>query len=111
MDMATYVLLYKGGSMPENPDDVNKVMQAWGSWFGSIGGNLVDGGNPFGPARSISNDGSVSDGGPSALSGYSIIKAENLDEATATAKNCPVLLGGATIEVYETFDVMAAQPA
>ena len=111
MAMATYVLLYKGGSMPENPDEINKVMQAWGAWFGTIGGNLVDGGNPFGPARSIANDGSVSDGASSSLSGYSVIKAANLDEATATAKNCPVLLGGATIEVYEAVDVMAGQPA
>ena len=109
--MATYVLLYKGGSMPESPDEVNRVMQAWGEWFGSIGTDLVDGGNPFGSARSIANDGTVTDGGGSALSGYSVIKAASLDEATATAKRCPVLLGGASIEVYETVDVMAAQPA
>ncbi len=39
-------------------------------------------------------------------SGYSIIKADSLDEAVAKAKGCPVLQGGAKIVVLETFNVM-----
>jgi hypothetical protein len=38
-------------------------------------------------------------------SGYSII-ADSLDTAVDMAKGCPVLQGGATISVYETFAVM-----
>ena len=40
------------------------------------------------------------------MSGYSLLEAESLDAAVTIAKGCPVLLGGATIEVAETFDVM-----
>ena len=50
-------------------------------------------------------DGSISDGGGSA-SGYSILSADSLDAAAEMAKGCPVLQGGATITVYETFAVM-----
>jgi hypothetical protein len=39
-------------------------------------------------------------------SGYSIIKADSLDAAVALAKGCPVLKGGATIMVFETFNAM-----
>jgi hypothetical protein len=39
-------------------------------------------------------------------SGYSIIKADSLDAAVAIAKGCPVLHGGATIQVAETFAAM-----
>ncbi|HKF37192.1 MAG TPA: hypothetical protein VKB35_09850 [Ktedonobacteraceae bacterium] len=39
-------------------------------------------------------------------SGYSIIKADSLDEAVTKAKGCPVLQGGAKIVVLETFNVM-----
>jgi hypothetical protein len=56
-------------------------------------------------AKTIGSDGSVSDGGGSA-SGYSIVTADSLDEAVTKAKGCPVLQGGASITVYETFAVM-----
>ncbi len=39
-------------------------------------------------------------------SGYSIIKADGIDAAAELAKGCPVFLGGATIDVVETFAVM-----
>jgi hypothetical protein len=106
--MADYVLLYGGGKMPESEDEQAKVMQAWNAWFGQLGGDLKDGGNPFTPAaKSIDNSGSVKDGpGSGMASGYSIIKADSLDEAVEKAKGCPVLEGGAHITVYETFEVM-----
>ncbi len=106
--MAKYLLLYSGGSMPETEAEQGAVMQAWGAWYGGLGSAVVDGGNPFTPsAKTISSDGSVTDGaGDSTDSGYSIIAANSLDEAVEMAKGCPVLQGGAKITVYETFDVM-----
>ena len=106
--MASFLLLYSGGSMPESPAETEAVMQAWGAWFGKIGSNLVDQGNPFTlKAKSISSNGTVSDGPVGELaSGYSIIKADSLDAAVAIARECPVTQGGAKITVYETFPVM-----
>jgi hypothetical protein len=103
--VANYVLVYHGGSMPESPEEGAKIMQAWTAWFGTLGGALVDGGNPASKSRTISANGSVSDdaGGPT---GYSIIKADSLDAAVALAKGCPVLQGGASVQVVETFEAM-----
>lgn len=106
--MATdYVLLYSGGRMPESDEEQATVMKAWGSWMHDLGSSLKDGGNPFAPgvAKTISADGAVRDGAGSA-SGYSIVTADSLDDAVTKAKGCPVLEGGATIEVYETIQVM-----
>jgi hypothetical protein len=105
--MTDYLLLYSGGSMPESEEEQATVMKAWDVWMHDLGSALKDGGNPFAPgaAKTISADGAVSDGAGSA-SGYSIISADSLDDATAKAQGCPVLQGGATIEVYETFAVM-----
>ncbi len=103
--MANYVLLYHGGSMPESPEEGAKVMQAWTEWFGVLGDKLVDGGNPASKSRTIATGGSVSDDATSP-SGYSIIKAASLDEAVALAKGCPVLHGGASVQVVETFAAM-----
>jgi hypothetical protein len=103
--MANYVLVYHGGSMPESPEEGAKVMQAWNEWFQQLGDAVVDGGNPASATRTIAANGSVSDtaDGPS---GYSIIKADSLDAAVELAKGCPVLQGGASIQVVETFDAM-----
>jgi hypothetical protein len=103
--MANYVLLYHGGSMPESAEEGAKVMEAWTAWFGKLGGALVDGGNPASKSRTIAANGAVHDDA-SGPSGYSIIKADSLDAAVALAKGCPVLGGGASVQVVETFEAM-----
>jgi hypothetical protein len=104
--VADYLLLYSGGKMPETEEEQAAVMKAWTDWFGQLGGDLKDGGNPFTPnARGISADGSV--GAPKLeASGYSVIKAESIDDAVSKAKGCPVFQGGASLTVFETFEVM-----
>jgi len=104
--MANYLLVYHGGAMPETPEENAKVMKAWTDWFGVLGDKLVDGGNPVSQTRTIATDGSVSDGASNRATGYSVIKADNLDAALSLAKGCPVLGGGASIEVAETFNAM-----
>jgi hypothetical protein len=106
--MAKYLLLYHGGSMPETDAERGKVMAAWETWFKGLGSAVADPGNPFSQIKAISSSGSVSNGGggSNAPSGYSVIEADSLDKAVAHAKACPVLEGGASIEVCETFNVM-----
>lgn len=104
--MANYLLVYHGGSMPEGEAAMKQVTAAWDAWFHELGSALVDGGNPASGTKVISADGSVAAGGPTSPSGYSIIKADGHDQAVALAKGCPVLAGGAMIEVVQTFDAM-----
>ena len=103
--MANYLLVFHGGSMPEGDAEQKSVMQAWTDWFAKLGPALIDGGNPASQSRTIASDGAVSQDtdGPS---GYSIIAADNLDQAVTLAKGCPVLAGGASLQVVETFNVM-----
>ena len=103
--MSTYLLTYHGGSMPETKEAQDQVMADWTGWFGTLGDALVDGGNPISSSKAISPDGSVMDA-TSAPTGYSIIKADNLDAAVELSKGCPVLAGGAAVVVSETFPVM-----
>ncbi len=81
-------------------------VSAWEAWFKKLGGAVVDPGNPCSTARTIAADGSVGALGPSAISGYTILSADSLDQAVGLARSCPVLGGGASIEVCETFDAM-----
>jgi len=104
--MANYLLVYHGGGMPEGEAEMAKVTAAWDAWFHQLGEALVDGGNPASGTQVISADGSVAAGGATSPSGYSIIKADSHDAAVGLAKGCPVLAGGAMIEVVETFNAM-----
>jgi hypothetical protein len=104
--MAKYLLLYGGGSMPETEAEQAQVMKAWESWFTELGAAVVDPGNPFNEdSKTISSGPTVTDAKATA-SGYSVIEADSLDQAAKLAENCPVLLGGAQVMVFETFNVM-----
>ena len=104
--MAKYLLLYAGGSMPETDAEQAKVMEAWTAWFTELGPAVVDPGNPFNAdSKTISSGPTLTDAKATA-SGYSVIEADSLDQAAKLAENCPVLLGGAQVMVFETFNVM-----
>lgn len=105
----TYVLLFSGGGMPEGEEETRQVMAAWETWLGKYHESIPDAGKPFTPgAKTIRADGTVSDGpAGSPHSGYTLLKTGSIDEAVKIAKECPVLLGGASITVYETFDAMS----
>ena len=105
--MARYLLAYHGGGMPDSEEESARVMAAWGKWYEGLGAAVADPGNPIGAARTVGPDGSVRDGGgTNPVSGYTIIEAASLDEAVEMSKSCPVLAGGASIEVCETFEAM-----
>jgi hypothetical protein len=104
--MANFLLLYHGGAMPETPEENKRVMDAWMAWFGQLGAGLKDGGNPVSQTRTIGADGAAGGASANPPSGYSVIAADSLDMAVELAKGCPVLMGGATIDVCETFAAM-----
>jgi len=103
--MTNYVLVYKGGGMPQTDAEREAVTGAWNAWYAALGQAVVDGGNPFGPAKTVAPGGTVSDGAASRLSGYTILQADSLAAAAQLAKDCPVVSGGGSVEVYETFQV------
>ena len=105
--MPKYLLGYHGGGMPATPEEGAKVTAAWMSWMGTLGGAIVDAGNPIGVSKLIAPVGKVSEGGgANPLTGYSVIEASNLEAAVKLDSTCPQLAAGGTVEVAETFAVM-----
>jgi len=98
--MAKFVYLYTGGQMSSTPEGREQAMQAWGAWFGGLGSAVVEIGNPFGESATVKSGGTVP-GAASGASGFSVIEAGSLEEATARVAGCPVLDGGGTVEVFE----------
>jgi len=98
--MGKYVLVYQGGAMAETEEAQQAAMAAWGAWFGSLGEAIVDPGAPFGASAAVG-------GGPAraAVTGYSILQADDLDAAVAMGDGCPVLANGGSVDVYEAIDM------
>jgi hypothetical protein len=103
--MENFVLLYSGGAMGETPEAQQKLMDAWMTWFASLGQSVINPGSPFGASSTVSSDGSVRDSGAAQLGGYSVISAESLDDAAEKAKGCPVLTGGGSVEIYTALPI------
>ena len=100
--MKNYVYSYFNNGIREDvsPEDFKAE---WGAWFGSLGDNLVDAGNPFAAGgQAVEKSGVTTiENWPS--TGYSIVKADSMDQAVEWAKNCPVLNEpDGAVRVYET---------
>ena len=104
--MAKYLFVYHGGKKPESEAEVRHVMDAWADWMGGMGNAVIDGGNPVGMSSTVHSDGSVTDdGGSNPVSGYSLIEADDLDDAVSKAQGCPIRQAGGSIELAEAFDM------
>ena len=104
--MPNYLFVYHGGSTPETQEEQANVIQAWMDWLGGMGEDAIDPGNPVGVSATVHPDKSVTDeGGSNPASGYGIVRADDLDDALAKAKGCPILQAGGTVEVAEIHPV------
>jgi hypothetical protein len=92
--MKKFMLLMYGFEKP-----TPEIMQAWGTWFESIADRTLDQGGFHGGAREISASGAKDlPMGMESITGYTIIEAENLDDAEKIARDNPYI---ASIRVYE----------
>ncbi len=107
--MAKFVLLYMGGGgMPQTDAERTRIMNAWNTWLKNLGSAVVDQGNPFSPAvKKVASNGAISDVQAANMpTGYTIVKADSLDKAARLAQDCPALMNGGSVSVFETFEVM-----
>lgn len=88
------------------PDHFDKCLRAMMGWMEALAesGNYVAAEPLENGGRYIRRDVVLSDGpfveAKEAISGYVIIKAENLEQAASIAQNCPLLIQGiAVVEV------------
>ena len=95
-----------GVEFPNHRKRRPRPWQPWGAWFGQLGSAVVDGGNPTGASVTVGAGGAATPGGgANPTTGYSLIEALSLDDATAKAKGCPIVSDGGSVEVCETINM------
>ena len=105
--MTDYLFIYRGVPGARNHETAAEATQRWVKWITSIGeqGHLVDRGQPLEySGRVIDGKNGVVTDGPYAetkdlVCGFTIIRAEDLDQASALAEGCPIFEVGGLLEV------------
>ena len=103
--MKQFVLVYLGGHQPTNPQEAEKHFSKYMQWLTSLGDSVVVPTIPLKDTTTVNSDGKIEQGGRSAMSGFSIIRAESMDAALAIAKACPFLEIEGSLEVSELMEM------
>lgn len=115
--MKEFLLLFRNttgdGQYSSTPQDMQADMPRWQQWMGDIArqGKLVSS-KPIDYAGAVIDNGGVSEEpyieGQELVAGYLICKAEDMVEAIAFGKNCPILKyaqGSVEVRAISPFEV------
>jgi hypothetical protein len=94
-------MVYLGGGQPATPEEGKKHFAKYMDWLASLGDAAVSPANPLKGTQTVGPDGTVTAGGESSMSGYTIVEADSMDAAIDMAKSCPFLDVGGSLEVSE----------
>ena len=99
--MARYIIVYLGGNPPSSPEEGKKHFAKYREWLSSLGDSAVSPANPLKGTNTVRPDGTVTTGGTTSMSGYTIVEADSTEAALEMAKDCPFLDVGGSLEVSE----------
>ena len=93
--MGQYMITYLGGEQPSTPEEGQRHFAKYKEWLSALGEAAVSPANPIMGTRTVNSDGSVTAGGTTSMSGYTIVEAESIEAAVEMAKACSFLeIGG-----------------
>ena len=84
--MSQYIMVYIGGDQPSSPEEGKAHFAKYMEWLSSLGDAVVSPANPLKNTTTVNPDGTTSDGGNTAMSGYTIVEAESMDKALEMAR-------------------------
>ena len=104
--MSNFMFLFRGGEAPASPEAMQAQMQKWMAWIEKLrtqgtyvaGEPLERGGKVLRSPNKVITDGPFAEG-KEVVGGYFIIRAESLNQAAETAKDCPIFESGGSVEV------------
>ena len=99
--MAQYIITYLGGNHPATPEEGQQHFARYKAWLGSLGEAAVSPANPLKGTQTLNPDGSLTEGGSTGMSGFTVVEADSMDAALDMARGCPFLDIGGSLEVSE----------
>jgi hypothetical protein len=103
--MPQYIITYIGGDQPSSPEEGKQHFSKYMDWLSSLGDSAVSPANPLKNTSTVNSDGTVTTGGTTSMSGFTIIEADSMEAALLIAKGCPFLDIGGSLEVSELVEM------
>ncbi len=97
--MPQYFIVYLGDDQPSSPEEGKQHFSKYMNWLSSLGDAAVSPANPLKDTSTVHSDGTVTPGGTTSMSGFTIIEADSMEAALSIAKGCPFLDIGGSLEV------------
>ena len=89
--MPTFLFSYR---VPRDYQPGAQTGRAWEAWFEILGGSRIDTGHAVAATRTLGNLDAQT-----RLGGYSLVTAEDIDDAATLATGCPALQLGGGVEI------------
>ena len=103
--MPNFMLTYLGTPKISSPEEKLSHMQKYQQWIIDLGDAALSPMNPLKNMSVVASDGSVSEGGETGMSGFTIVTAESMQAALEIAQACPFLDVSGRLEVSEMIQV------
>lgn len=103
--MSQFIVTYFGGERPKTPEEGQKHFDAYQQWLQSLGDAVIAPMVPYKMNRTIQADGTVIESSVTAMSGHTIIEAEDIHIATEMIKTCPFFEINGTLEIAELVEM------
>ena len=75
--MPQYIITYLRGDKPSSPEEGKQHMSKYRAWLSSLGDSAVSPANPLKNTSTVNSDGTVTTGGTTSMSGFTIIEADS----------------------------------
>lgn len=105
-----YLLIYRNAATtnqpPPSPEALQQMLATWDAWKSKFKAKILDMGDGLKPSGKVLSASKLTDGpfieGKDVVGGFSIVQADNYDEAVTIARGCPIMqVPGGHIEVRE----------
>ncbi|MDX2463844.1 MAG: hypothetical protein QNK31_04980 [Porticoccus sp.] len=84
--MSQYIITYLGGNPPSSPEEGKQHFSKYKEWLSSLGDSAVSPANPLKDTSTVNPDGSVTVGGTTSMSGFTIVETDSMETALSMAK-------------------------
>jgi hypothetical protein len=113
--MKEFLLIFRdvppSGDAVFSPEQLKEISKPWQDWMGGIAAQnkLASRGNRLSFGGATLRADTVTDGPYAEIKeiilGYTVVKADTLEEAVQLAKGCPILAQGGTVEVRDIVEM------
>jgi hypothetical protein len=99
--VAKYLVTYHGSDMPHEPEAMAQARDAFMQWAGKSGSALAEPGAPVRSISTISSSGAGTGAADGPITGWSVIEASSVEEATGILADHPFISRGGVLQISE----------